>query len=157
MHSEAGAEKVLARAYRILATRPRSEEELRRKLRSAGFREDAIEEAVDRLRTQNLLDDEAFAASWTQSRMRFRPRSKHLIQRELRGKGVSSENAEEATRHLDDDETALALATRRMKMLRGLDRETRVRRLSGYLRTRGFGRDTVARTIASVLDIDESS
>lgn len=155
MHSEAGREKALARAYRALAIRPRSEQEIRQSLRRAGFAEDMTEQVIERLKDYRLLDDRAFAISWTQSRMRFRPRSKRLIQRELTDKGVPQEEAAEATDDIDDDETALVLARRRAARLQGLDRRTRIRRLSSYLQARGFARNTIARTVTSILDDDE--
>lgn len=155
MQSEAGREKALARAYRALAIRPRSELEIRQSLRRWGFAEDTAQEVVSRLKDQGLLDDQAFAESWTKSRMRFRPRSKHLIRRELTRKGISHEEAAEATGGIDDDETALALARQRILRLKGIDRETLVRRLASYLQTRGFSRSTVTRTIATVLAEDE--
>lgn len=156
MQSEAGREKALARAYRALAIRPRSEQEMRDSLRRGGFAEDTTQEVVSRLKEHGLLDDRAFAESWTQSRIRFRPRSKHLIRRELTQKGISHAEAAEVTDDIDDDETALALARRRIVRLKGIDRETLIRRLSSYLQTRGFSRSTVARTITAVLDDDES-
>ncbi len=157
MNSESGRQKALGRAYQVLAIRPRSEDEMRRRLRHAGVEEAIIEEAIAHLKHVKLLDDQAFAANWTQSRMRFRPRSKRLVQRELTEKGVSSETADEATREIDDDDTALALATRRAELLHGLDRKTRVRRLSNYLLGRGFRRDTITRTLAAVLNDEDHS
>ncbi len=157
MHADAGREKAFARAYRLLATRPRSEDEIRRSLRRADFAEEITEEVIVRLKDHRLLDDRAFAIGWTQSRMQFRPRSKRLIQRELREKGVSQEEAVEATDEIDDDETALALARRRAERLKGLDRTTRIRRLSSYLQARGFARNTISRTVTSILDSDEDA
>ncbi len=157
MTSQSGREKALGRAYRVLGARPRSEEEMRRRLRHSGVEEATIEEVIAHLKSVKLLDDQTFAANWTQSRMRSRPRSKRLVQRELTEKGVSSETADEATRDIDDDDTALALATRRVELLRGLDRKTRMRRLSNYLLGRGFGRDTITRTLTAVLNNEDHS
>lgn len=145
----------MARACRALAIRPRSEQEIWQSLRRGGFTEDVILEVTSLLKERGLLNDQAFAVSWTQNRMQFRPRSKRLIRRELGQKGISEQEAAEATDHIDDDETAMALAKRRVARLRGIDRETRTRRLASYLQSQGFSRSTVARTIATVLEDDE--
>ncbi len=156
MESAAGREKALAHAYRALAIRPRSEREIRQSLKRKGFEEGVAEEVVCRLKDQALLDDRSFAVNWTQNRVRFHPRSKRLIQRELSQKGVSQEEIAEATEDIDDDQTALSLARRRITRLENLDRKTRTRRLATYLQGRGFSRSTVTRTLASLFGDEES-
>jgi regulatory protein len=151
MASEDESKAALSRAYRLLSLRARSEEEIRRSLRHAGFGDAAIEAAVSHLLHQGLLDDRAFAANWTQSRIQSRPRGRRLIEHELRTKGVSPEDAAAATSGVDDDATALALAERRARLMGGVDRQTLVRRLSNYLLARGFSGETVSRAVASVL------
>ncbi|MBN1151658.1 MAG: regulatory protein RecX [Dehalococcoidia bacterium] len=157
MNPDDESKKALARAYRILSVRARSEEEIRRALSRAGFGEQAVDAAVSRLREQGYIDDHTFAADWTRSRAESRPRSKWLIERELAERGVSQEDAAAATSELDDEATALALATRRARFMKGLDRHTCVRRLSHYLLSRGFSGETVSRAVASALAGLESS
>ena len=151
MTSDDESKRALSRAYRLLSLRGRSEEEIRRSLRRAGFGASAIEAAVAHLLHQGLINDRSFAADWTQSRTQSRPRGRRLIEHELRAKGVSAEDAAAATSDVDDDATALALAARRARLMRGLDRQTLVRRLSNYLLARGFSRETVSRAVVSVL------
>lgn len=157
MSSSDERKHALARAYRLLSVRGRSEEEIRQGLRRAGFTDSTVDEVADQLREQGYLDDRAFAADWTQSRMQSRPRGRMLIERELRAKGVGDDDAAAATSGIDDDATAVALATRRARLMRGLDRETFVRRLSNYLRTRGFSGETVARAVAVALSGSDDS
>ena len=157
MASEDESKAALSRAYRLLSVRARSEEEMRRILRRSGFGDAAIEEVVTHLLHQSLLDDRAFAADWTQSRIQSRPRGRRLIEHELRAKGVSPEDAAAATSGVDDDATALALAVRRARLMQGLDRQTLIRRLSNYLLARGFSGETVSRAVASVLSGYEDS
>ena len=151
MEHESERKRVLSRAYRLLSIRARSEGEMRRSLRSAGFDEPVIEDAIVQLRQQRLLDDHAFAAEWVRSRTQSRPRGKRLIERELREKGITGDEAAEATAGVDDETAASALAARRAGLMRELDRQTFIRRLSNYLLVRGFSRETVSRAVNSEL------
>jgi regulatory protein len=87
---------VLAAAARFLGTRPRSADEVRRRLRDAGYRADLVEGALDRLTELGYLDDAAFARAWVESRDRTRPRGARALRDELRRKGVAAADAEAA-------------------------------------------------------------
>jgi len=87
---------VLAAAARFLEARPRSMEEVRRRLRDAGYRADLVEGALDRLTELGYLDDAAFARAWVESRDRARPRGVRALRDELRRKGVAAADAEAA-------------------------------------------------------------
>jgi regulatory protein len=157
MNSDDGTKKALARAYRLLAIRNRSEAEMRQSLQRAGFDAGCIDEAVSRLRDQGLINDRNFAEEWTRGRMASRPRGRRLIERELRTKGVSAEDATAATSDVDDDEAARTLAIRRAQALRDVDRQTFIRRLSNYLLARGFSRETVVRAMGHALSMRDDS
>lgn len=79
---------VLDAGARFLEARPRSIDEVRRKLVRDGYREDLVEAAVIRLQELGYLDDDAFARAWVESRDRARPRGEHALRRELELKGV---------------------------------------------------------------------
>lgn len=82
---------VLDAALRFLEARARSVAEVRRRLTTAGYREDLVAAAIDRLVGLGMLDDAAFAAQWIESRDRARPRGERALQAELRQKGVDGE------------------------------------------------------------------
>jgi regulatory protein len=79
---------VLDAAARFLEARSRSVAEVRRRLTSAGYRPELIEGAIARLGDLGVLDDEAFARAWVESRDRARPRGEHALRDELRLKGI---------------------------------------------------------------------
>ncbi|MFO7772600.1 MAG: regulatory protein RecX [Dehalococcoidia bacterium] len=136
-------------AYYYLGYRPRSEGEIRHWLHRRGFAEEVVEEAITKLREQNLSDDFAFAQFWKDNRLSFRPKSKRMIEKELRQKKVAAEIVEQVTEDMDDEEIAYKLGCGRMSALAHLDYADFYRRLSGYLAYRGFSypviRDTAAR------------
>ena len=93
-------------AYYYLSYRPRSEGEIRQWLGKRGSTNEVTEAAIAKLREQSLADDLAFAQFWRDNRLSFRPKSRRLIQKELRDKRVSPEIIEQVTNDIDDDQTA---------------------------------------------------
>jgi regulatory protein len=79
---------VLAAAMRFLEARSRSIAEVRRRLTGAGYRADLVDGAISRLAELGVLDDEAFARGWVESRDRARPRGERALRDELRLKGI---------------------------------------------------------------------
>jgi regulatory protein len=79
---------VLEAATRFLEARSRSVAEVQRRLTSAGYRTDLVNDAIARLGDLGVLDDEAFARAWVESRDRARPRGERALRDELRLKGV---------------------------------------------------------------------
>jgi regulatory protein len=85
---------VLEAAGRFLEARSRSVGEVRRRLGSAGYRPDLVEGAIAKLIEFGVLDDEAFARAWVESRDRARPRGERAIREELRIKGIDRGTAD---------------------------------------------------------------
>jgi regulatory protein len=87
---------VLAAAARLLGSRPRSADEVRRRLCDAGYRDDLVKVTLARLTELGYLDDAAFARAWVESRDRTRPRGARALRDELRRKGIAAADAEAA-------------------------------------------------------------
>jgi regulatory protein len=136
-----------AAAIRFLSYRPRSESEVRLKLRQRRFDGETVEKTVARLKQQGLLDDDAFAHFWKESRQSFHPRSGRLITHELRQKGVSPEIAQVVADEVDEEEAAYRAAQKRAPRLLVLDYGDFQRRLGGYLRRRGFSYGITKKTV----------
>lgn len=81
---------VLDAALRFLEVRSRSVAEVRRRLTSAGYRHELVEGAIERLLELGMLDDEAFARLWVESRDRAHPRGERALLIELRQKGIDA-------------------------------------------------------------------
>src|SRR5215208_3659752 len=71
----------------FLSYRPRSEREVRDRLKKREFPEPTIERVIERLKSLKLLDDDAFARYWVEQRQSHRPRGGRLLSLELRRKG----------------------------------------------------------------------
>jgi regulatory protein len=83
--------EVLDAAARFLEARSRSVAEVRRRLVTAGYRPELVEQAISRLVQQGYLDDEAFSRAWIESRDRARPRGERALRTELIQKGIARE------------------------------------------------------------------
>jgi regulatory protein len=135
-------------ALRLLAAGPRSERELRERLsRRRGFRDEAVDAAVERMRELGYLNDGAFARFWVESRQAGTPRSRRALAFELSRKGVAREELDAALEGVSDAEAAYDAAQRRLRALEGVDKQTFERRLGSFLNTRGFGYGVARATI----------
>ncbi|HEY5639951.1 MAG TPA: RecX family transcriptional regulator [Dehalococcoidia bacterium] len=128
-------------ALRLLSYRPRSEREMRDALRARRIPEAIAGETLDRLRELQLLDDEAFAEAWTESRQRNSPRGRRLLLTELAQKGVEREVARQSVAAIDEEAAAVRAGRKRSRTLRNLKFGDFRRRLGDFLARRGFGYD----------------
>jgi regulatory protein len=135
---------------KLLGYRARTESEMRQRLARRGFGEIEIETTVTRLKSAGLIDDAAFAKSWTENRTSASPRSAYIIKRELKTKGIETGTADEAVEGIDDSEAALRAARPRLKRLQSLPPEEARRKLADFLRRRGFNWNTIERTLTSL-------
>lgn len=129
------------RALRLLAVRSRSRQELRRRLRRAGYEPPEIESAVADLERAGLVDDRRFAEDLAAEKLRRRGYGPRAALTALRQAGVAPEVAERAVEAagLDDEEArAEEVARGRVPRLAGLAPEVAYRRLLGFLLRRGF-------------------
>jgi regulatory protein len=149
------ADEAMASAIRLLSHRSRSEAEVRRRL-SARFPPTVVDQVVLRLTERGLLNDLAFAQQWRQARERHRPRGSWAMRRELTRLGVASGVIDEALQGLDEEEACRRAAGLMAPRLAHLGQEAFHRKLSSYLRRRGFGygavRDTVQRAWEELSD-----
>jgi regulatory protein len=137
-------------ALRYLDYRPRSQAELRQRLARRGFDGDTIAATLARLQEQGLVDDLAFAQFWKENRQAFSPRSRWLVRRELRQKGVAEEVIERVVANVDEEDGAYQAAIAKARRLPLGDYEGFRRRLGEYLKRRGFGYGAIKSTIKKV-------
>jgi len=132
-------------AQRMLSRCMRTENEMRQRLKNKGFSQEVIEESIETLRRARLLDDEAYAAAYVRDRLLLKPRSASRLRFELRAKGVSENAIDSAlsSEEIDDEANAQVLAERWLDKHPDTDILVQQRRLSGFLRRRGYSPSTV--------------
>ena len=151
MNDSESLQRATAAALRFLSYRPRSEAEVRGRLRRR-FPSHVVQQVVADLAEQSLLDDAKFARLWRDNRDSFRPRSAAAIERELIAKGVARDTAQAAVSDMDDHDAAHRAG---LKLTRRLDRDdfaTFRRRLWGYLQRRGFSGSVTRHAIDRLWD-----
>ena len=145
-------------ALDYLAYKPRTEEEVRRKLRQEDVPSPVIEDVIARLYELEYLDDEAYAHDYAHNRFSSKKYGPVRIRRELTERGVDRRLADAAVDELfaEVDVTAAAWthAEKRWPRLAGEDDPRRRRqKMYRYLRRRGFTSNTI-RPILDELEQD---
>jgi regulatory protein len=144
-------------ALRQLTAAPRSRAQLAEAMAKRDVPEDVADRVLDRFTEVGLVDDAAYAEILVRSRHAERGMSRRALAMELRRKGVDDEVAREALEQVDDadeEQAARALARKKLRATRGLDREVRLRRAYGALGRRGYGGSLVSRVVREELDAE---
>ncbi len=148
----------LERAVSMLAARSCSRGEIRQKLVRSQYASPTVEKVMEKLETNGLLDDQAFADQWTRYRasQRYGPRQ---IQWEMRRKGVSPEDQAAALESFSEEEQLATAVSFVKKRLPGLNRTSselqQKQRLIQALVRRGYDWDLARQAVESVLQEDE--
>jgi regulatory protein len=124
-----------------LAAQARSRDELAQALAAKNVPADVATGVLDRFEEVGLIDDQAFAAAWVESRRSTRGLSRRALAVELRRKGIGDELIHETVSAIDpDEERALArgVIDRKLASTRRLDHATRFRRLASALARKGY-------------------
>jgi regulatory protein len=149
--------RVYDRAAGMLAARGRASAELRRLLVQKGEDPVAVDAAIERLREQGFLDDEAFARQFARSRVAGRGMARRRVADELRRRGVDRQVAGDAIEAVFqeeavDERSALAdVAERRLRLMARLDVATQRRRLFAYLSRRGYDSEDIRAVISRLV------
>jgi SOS response regulatory protein OraA/RecX len=151
----ADAERI---SMRTLGRRGVSVSELRTALVKQDLDESVVEGEIERLLGVGLLDDTALAVELVDRLRTRKGLGRQGLVTELRRRGVDPESIEIALAESEADDAdeesarALELAVKRAGQLRGLDRETAERRLSGFLMRKGYGSSAVRNAVRRALD-----
>ena len=135
---ESFARKILLDQLSITA---RSRKELEERLARRNVPEDVAGRLLDRFEEVGLIDDEAFARAWVDSRQRTRGLARTALAAELRRKGIADETARTVLAEVDpgDEEAAARLLVRKkLRSMGGLDQQVAARRLVGMLARKGY-------------------
>ncbi|OHD53506.1 MAG: hypothetical protein A2Y33_08490 [Spirochaetes bacterium GWF1_51_8] len=116
---------VLKKIERFLVFRPRTEKEIRDKVRRIPVQGDVVDELIELLKGNGYLNDTAFGYDWAESRIRSKMIGRGKLRAELRIKGIPDSVIEEILDHIysENNETELALALVNKKFKRGVVKE----------------------------------
>ena len=142
------------RAVGYLAARARSRREIEQKLLQVGYRPCTVEMVLYKLERERLLDDADFARQWVESRVHHNLGRSRIAQ-ELRRKGVSADDAEEALSSIGAEDQlagAVALAEKAAARIKpGEDVRKAQNRIAAMLARRGYGWDIAKEALEQVM------
>ena len=133
-------------ALRLLAAKSRSAAEIRERL-SRRFAKETVEHTVAHLIDGGLLNDAEFAQQWRRSRETRKPRSRRMIEQELRQRGIADDLIDNALQDYDSQDAAYRAAARYAARQARSDQATFARRVGAFLERRGFEPAVVRRTL----------
>lgn len=141
-------------ALRFLSYRPRSEKEVRDKLKTKNVEPEIIDKIILKLKEKKFINDEEFARGWIESRLRFKPRSARLMKLELKQKGIEEETINKVINDeglmINDVESAKKLVEKRIGRFRNLPKQEIYQKLGRFLASKGFSWDTIKKAIDHV-------
>lgn len=145
------------RALDLLAARPYTAKELRRKLVQKEIPAAEVDAVIERLTAAGLLDDARYAAQYARSKLLGQGASRRRIAQDLGRKGVPRDVATEAVEQViveeEVDTRAVIEHVARKKLASMGDLEPLVlrRRLYAYLARRGYDADEILSVTRSIL------
>ena len=141
-------------ALRLLSYRERSRQEIQVRMERKGFQREVIEKVLRYLESQKYLDDRRFAELWAHDRLKRRYGKGRVIL-ELREKGVNQEIIDEVVKKtyssVDEIGMALDLVKRKGYNLESAEDQRVARRVSEFLRRRGFSFSIIREVMDRIL------
>lgn len=143
---ELTAAQAKEKALRLLEFRSHSERELCRKLVMAGAKHEDLPPIVEFLKQYNFLDDARYAKRLASELQNLKKYGKYRIIQELKSRGISGEDLENAVAELDEDEfdALLPLVERKLK---GDFEKKNIDKTIRYFIYRGYGIDDIKHCI----------
>ncbi len=147
-------EMALDKAIYFIAYQDRTEQEVRRKLLSSGYKHELIDEVVDILKNDGYIDDARYASIFIENRIKKYGIKK--LRYDMRKRGISSHIIEEALSHADIDERfdfALQIAQKKLKELEmsTIDSYKKKQRIYSLLARRGYSYDIISQVLDTIM------
>jgi regulatory protein len=142
--------KAKSLAYKLLADRSRTVQEIRNKLLAKGIPPEIVSQVISDLKRSRYLDDEEYIRNWVQSRLRTKAYGPQRIKEELFHKGLSQEVVERIVAEVYEEVDLVELARKALGKKgqeKNLDIKAR-QRLYSYLWRRGFPEEVIREVVS---------
>jgi regulatory protein len=140
------------KAIRIIGRRPHSSSELKRKLKESGYEPSIIDWVIEKLASQNYLNDKEFAKMWTDSRIISQKKGRNLVRQELQQKGIDKEFVKHAMENINPEDEiagAMKIAQTKWKQTSG-ETFDKKRKTAAFLMRRGFTGAVVTKVLGQL-------
>ena len=153
---EDGDSRAYVAAMRFIGHRPRSSQEIRRRLAREELTDDVIDRVIERLVREKWVDDGQFAQEWVRARSNTRPRGAGLLKQELRQKGVGKAEIEASLPEPDQEVQNAANALRpRLRRLGSMEERDERQKAIAFLQRRGFNYSVAKAALALLAEEEE--
>lgn len=149
--------KAKNKALSILSKSDQSEKKLREKLLN-NYDENIVEEVIEFLKGYKLINDNLLAEKIVHDNMNLSKFGKNKIKQNLYNKGIAASDIQDAISQIDPDEeyeNAKYLAEKRLKRLKGEDKNKINQKIYQHLAYKGFSYDIIKRVLRELLNFDE--
>lgn len=149
--------KAKNKALSVLSKSDQSEKKLREKLLN-DYDENIVEEVIEFLKGYKLIDDNLLAEKIVHDNMNLSKFGKNKIKQNLYNKGIAASDIQDAISQIDPDEeyeNAKYLAEKRLKRLKGEDKNKINQKIYQHLAYKGFNYDIIKRVLRELLNFDE--
>jgi regulatory protein len=135
------------------AYQDRCQKEVRTKLHERGIYGEQAEELISEMISENFLNEERFAQSFTRGRFRLKKWGRNKILQELKFKGISPNCIKSGMKEIDDEEyfkTLCQVAEKKWELSKETDPFKKKYKVQQYLMSRGFEMDLIGEAIKIV-------
>lgn len=139
--------RLIAIALKLLSSRPRSSQEIKKRLLSKSENTTLIDQIISDLANQKLINDTEFTKWYIESRSRSRPRSSMLLKRELKQIGISESDFGDS---VDNFELAKLAYEKKKRLWEKLPAKSHKEKAIRHLQSRGFSWDIINKVIKLV-------
>jgi len=133
-------------AFLLLKFRLRSENEIRQRLKNKEFNPETIESTLSFLKEKGFIDDNYFAKTWVESRIK-KPLGIIRLKAELSIKGIDKaiidSQINEIKKSYFEEGVVGEIAKDRLNKLKDIDPQKAKKRVYAYLLRRGFSHEVV--------------
>jgi regulatory protein len=144
-------------AYRFLNFKPRSEKEVKSKLKSHKLSDESIDKIIDSLKEFKFINDEQYAKMYIESKVSLKPEGRRSLKIRLAQKGIGKETSEKTVEENYTEETefqkARELAIKYQKKVKAKTPIEKKQKCYKHLLSKGFSYDLINR----VLKIEEGT
>ena len=146
--AEKTRERTMNRAVKLLAAKPRSIGELRKRLLEKMWtNEEIVDRVIEKLKEYNYLDDQQFARSLALSKLRQKPQGKRRLQQSMSQKKLEKDVMDEAIQSAFEkmpESELIGLTIEKRLRIKGKP-ETRedTKKFYDHLLRQGFGFDLI--------------
>ncbi len=138
-----------ADALRFLGRRPRSKQEVQKRLLERGYAGPIVQDILARLESDRYLDDESFSKEWAEHRLSAQRKGSRLIRQELLQKGIDKTLVKRTLDEVDANrEVQAAVLAARNKWSRSYGSAVEQRHKTAmFLMRRGFSGSVVSKAL----------